>query len=301
MVPTMADPTDRSDSQFDVTKADPASRREAGVVDNPWRALRDFTDARIGLGRAGVSLPTDEMLAFQLAHAQARDAVHLPLDVDSLCDDLNDVVDSAGGDGTTEPLRLHSQASDRITYLQRPDLGRRLDDASHKALGDGADAAQKTCDLAIVVVDGLSSRAVQAHAAPFVKALASALAQDAEDWALARLCVVEQGRVAIGDEIGALLNARAVLVLIGERPGLSSPDSLGLYLTWNPKPGTTDALRNCISNVRPAGLQLDEASRRALYLLREARRLELSGVKLKDRSDSNVIEHDSEPGNFLIS
>ncbi|MES1930132.1 ethanolamine ammonia-lyase small subunit [Salinisphaera dokdonensis CL-ES53] len=274
------------------------TRRAAGVVDNPWRALRDFTDARIGLGRAGISLPTHELLAFQLAHAQAKDAVHLPLDVGTLCEHLMALGAPAP---TDEPLRLRSQANDRITYLQRPDLGRRLDDESCARLGGDESDTQAACDLALVVVDGLSARAVQAHAAPFIGALSDALDADDDEWQLARLTVVEQGRVAIGDEIGERLNARAVLVLIGERPGLSSPDSLGVYLTWSPEPGTTDAYRNCISNIRPAGLQIAEASERALYLLREARRLELSGVKLKDRSGDDVIEHDSEPGNFLIS
>ena len=290
----MADRTNGESEAADIA----ATRRAAGVVDNPWRALRDFTDARIGLGRAGISLPTHELLAFQLAHAQAKDAVHLPLDVDALCEQLMALGEPTP---TDEPLRLHSQGSDRITYLQRPDLGRRLDDDSRARLGGEGSDAQAACDLALVVVDGLSARAVQAHAAPFIGALCDALDADDDEWQLARLTVVEQGRVAIGDEIGERLNARAVLVLIGERPGLSSPDSLGVYLTWSPEPGTTDAYRNCISNIRPAGLQIAEASKRALYLLREARRLELSGVKLKDRSDDDVIEHESEPGNFLTS
>lgn len=276
-------------------------RRAAGVVENPWRALCEFTDARIGLGRAGISLPTERLLAFQLAHAQAKDAVHLPLDVGSLCDALAELRHPVA---RKPALRLHTQASDRITYLQRPDLGRCLDEDS-RALVNRADsdgAARAACDLAFVVVDGLSARAVQAHAAPFIDALTALLVDDNEhDWTLAPLTVIEQGRVAIGDEVGELLNARAVLVLVGERPGLSSPDSLGLYLTWDPHRGVSDAERNCISNVRPAGLALEEAAKRAFYLLREARRLELTGVKLKDRSDEDVIEHDEGPGNFLIS
>jgi ethanolamine ammonia-lyase small subunit len=271
---------------------------DAGVVDNPWRGLREFTDARIGLGRAGISLPTDRLLAFQLAHAQARDAVHLPLDVDAVCEQISALEVQGVSDS---PIRLHTQASDRVVYLQRPDLGRRLAADSRERLTQQAGEAEGEHDLALVVVDGLSSRAIHSHAAAFVEALHGQLEADEQRWRLAPVSVVEQGRVAIGDEIGALLNARAVLVMIGERPGLSSPDSLGLYLTWKPKPGRSDAERNCISNIRPAGLKIAEASRRALYLLREARQRELSGVELKDRSDDDVIEQHSEPGNFLLS
>lgn len=269
------------------------------VVDNPWRRLREFTDARIGLGRAGISLPTSELLAFQLSHAQARDAVHFPLDVPGLCAELQ-ALHSLPAD--TPPLCLHSQAPDRVTYLQRPDLGRRLDEASRQQLLALADAAPATpSDLAIVIVDGLSSLAIQQNAAPFLVELLALLHNEQQPWTLAPLTIVEQGRVAVGDDIGELINARAVLLLIGERPGLSSPDSLGLYLTWNPKPGLNDAARNCISNVRPAGLAYAEAAQRVLYLLREARRLQLSGVKLKDRSQDPVIAQGGGGKNFLIA
>ncbi|GHA99557.1 ethanolamine ammonia-lyase subunit EutC [Modicisalibacter luteus] len=268
-----------------------------GVTANPWRRLREFTDARIGLGRAGISLPTDRLLEFQLAHARAQDAVHLPLDVDDLCHQLAEM----GGD--VPPVVVHSRAVDRMTYLQRPDWGRRLDEASRERLSHSEDTPQAPYDLAIVIVDGLSSRAIQQNAAPFLDALLNALDNDPQhDWHLAPVTVVEQGRVAIGDEIGELLNARAVLVMIGERPGLSSPDSLGLYLTWAPKVGLTDAYRNCISNVRPAGLTYPEASRRLLYLLRESRQKQLSGVQLKDRTQDDVIDHQADGiHNFLIS
>ncbi len=268
-----------------------------GVTDNPWRRLREFTDARIGLGRAGISLPTDRLLEFQLAHARAQDAVHLPLDVERLCHDLAELTNDA------PPCIVHSRAADRLTYLQRPDWGRRLDEASRERLSHGEDTPQAPFDLAIVIVDGLSSLAVQQNAAPFLRELSEALDGDSQfDWHLAPLTVVEQGRVAIGDEIGELLNARAVLVMIGERPGLSSPDSLGLYLTWAPKVGLTDAYRNCISNVRPAGLAYPEASRRLRYLLRESRQKQLSGVQLKDRTQDDVIDHQGDGiRNFLIS
>ncbi|MEL0169437.1 MAG: ethanolamine ammonia-lyase subunit EutC [Pseudomonadaceae bacterium] len=278
------------------TSNDKTPNQPGAVVENPWRRLREFTDARIGLGRAGISLPTSELLAFQLSHAQARDAVHLPLDIDALCAELAaDAQLTALG----EPLRLHSQAVDRMTYLQRPDLGRLLDDGSREQLVElGCD---KPSDLAIVIVDGLSSRAIAQNAVPFLQRFMGLLASELPECSLAPLTIVEQGRVAIGDDVGALLNARAVLLLIGERPGLSSPDSLGLYLTWAPKPGLTDAARNCISNVRPAGLPHVEGAKRALYLLREAQRLKLSGVNLKDRTEDAVIEHDGSGRNFLVS
>ena len=271
---------------------------DQAVTDNPWHHLRQFTDARIGLGRAGISLPTARSLEFQLAHARAQDAVHLPLDVDALCQDL----EALDGLSASLPIkRLHSRVPDRFTYLQRPDWGRRLDEASVQRLRAEDAAAQPAFDLAITVVDGLSSLAVQQNAAPFLAALTQVLADDDHAWSLAPLSVVEQGRVAIGDEVGELLNARAVLVLIGERPGLSSPDSLGLYMTWGPAVGLTDAYRNCISNIRPAGLAFDDASRRLLYLLRESRAKGLSGVNLKDRTQDDVIESSQGIRNFLIS
>lgn len=267
------------------------------VVTNPWRELRCFTDARIGLGRAGISLPTAELLAFQLSHAQARDAVSFPLDLAALTAQLATF--------TPSPLCLHSQAVDRQHYLQRPDLGRRLDPPSRTKLIDFMNQAGKATalqhDIAIVVVDGLSSLAVQQNAHPFVSQLVTLLKAEPTPWQLAPITIVEQGRVAIGDDIGEQLNAQVVVVLIGERPGLSSPDSLGLYLTWAPKTGLNDARRNCISNIRPAGLPYHEAARRALYLLREAKRMQLSGVTLKDRSQDDVIEHQTQTTNFLLS
>ncbi|GEN28043.1 ethanolamine ammonia-lyase light chain [Halovibrio variabilis] len=268
------------------------------VVENPWERLNAFTDARIGLGRAGVSLPTNKLLAFQLAHAQAQDAVHCPLEVETLAKALTEALDLSKA-----PLRLHSYAQDRAMYLQRPDYGRRLNDETREYLQQAAESQQRY-DLAVVVVDGLSALAVQQNSAPFLSALYQMLNSDAADWTLAPLTLVEQGRVAIGDEIGALLNADAVLVMIGERPGLSSPDSLGLYMTWAPEPGLKDDRRNCISNVRPAGLQVEEAARRFFLLLKEARQLKLSGVQLKDRSEDDVLEGDSASGstrNFLVA
>ncbi len=270
-----------------------------GVVENPWRRLREFTDARIGLGRAGVSLPTKELLEFQLSHARARDAVHFPLDCDGLITAIegSEVINSRVAD----IHRVHSRASDRMEYLQRPDLGRRLNEHSRSLLQHDISSSESGViseyDLGIVIVDGLSSLAVQQNVVPFIETLLPQL----HDYSLAPITIVEQGRVAIGDEVGELLNARCVIVLIGERPGLSSPDSLGLYLTYKPHVGLTDAARNCISNIRPAGLSYTEAARRTQYLLDEARQLKLSGVNLKDRTQDNVIETVSGNKNFLIS
>lgn len=269
------------------------------VVENPWERLNAFTDARIGLGRAGVSLPTSKLLAFQLAHAQAQDAVHCPLEVETLANELTKALTLSEA-----PISLHSHTQDRAMYLQRPDYGRRLNEESREKLQQAV-ASQQRYDLAVVIVDGLSALAVQQNSTPFLRALYQMLSSDAYDWQLAPLTIVEQGRVAIGDEIGALLNADAVLVMIGERPGLSSPDSLGLYMTWAPEPGLKDDRRNCISNVRPAGLQVKEAARRFFLLLKEARQLKVSGVKLKDRSEDNVLEGESgatgSTSNFLVA
>ena len=283
----------------DQPSADAVSRSlepDAIVTPNPWQRLGQFTDARIGLGRAGISLPTNRSLEFQLAHARAQDAVHLPLEIPRLIEDLNQLT---ALEHAPQIQRLHSRAVDRTTYLQRPDYGRRLDEDSRQQLS-ALDA--QPADLAIVVVDGLSSLAVQNNAAPFIAALLEALAEDGPDaWSLAPISVVEQGRVAIGDEVGELLKARAVLVMVGERPGLSSPDSLGLYLTWQPRVGLSDASRNCISNVRPAGLDFAMAAQRLHYLLREAHKLGLTGVGLKDRSGETALEGGTGIQNFLLS
>ncbi|ATC84146.1 ethanolamine ammonia-lyase subunit EutC [Pseudoalteromonas agarivorans] len=272
------------------------------VVENPWSDLRRFTDARIGLGRAGISLPTSEMLAFQLSHAQARDAVNFPLDISEMTKTLS-AIDALSE--VEKPLSVQSEAVDRVTYLQRPDLGRKLNQAGRTTLlntmQNRQSSTQAQYDLAIVVVDGLSSLAVQKNAAPFISELLKQLPTEPSPYKIAPITLVEQGRVAIGDDIGELLNAQVVMVLIGERPGLSSPDSLGLYLTWEPKTGLNDACRNCISNIRPAGLSYFEAARRAVYLLQEAKKRGLTGVNLKDRTQDDVIEHQVQTTNFLIA
>lgn len=261
---------------------------------NPWIGLRRFTNARIALGHTGVSLRTEPQLAFQLAHAQARDAVHRELDTVALAASLSP---------TFQCVTLHSAARDRSIYLQRPDLGRQLDDDSRVRLQQLRPAdGQRPYDLAFVIADGLSSLAVAQHAAPFLGALMARIktGTGAQDWSIAPLAIVQQGRVAAGDETGELLGAKCVLVLIGERPGLSSPDSMGLYLTWAPRAGLTDESRNCISNVRPAGLSYEAAAHKAHYLLCEARRRSLSGVQLKDETDGDALQVTSS-ANILLT
>jgi ethanolamine ammonia-lyase small subunit len=243
---------------------------------DPWHALRRLTSARIALGHTGISQPTRAQLDFQLAHAQARDAVHQALDADDVARAI-----AAAWPEAPPALAAHSAAADRGIYLQRPDLGRRLDAASQAALA--ALAAPAASDLAFVVADGLSARAIATNAAPFLAALRARLAPP-QTWSLAPPVIVRQGRVAIGDEIGALLGAQIVVVLIGERPGLSSPDSMGVYVTWKPRTGLTDESRNCISNVRPGGMTYEEAAHKLHYLLTEARRRGLTGVALKDET-----------------
>lgn len=261
------------------------------VHQDPWEKLRQFTDARIGLGRVGTSIPTHELLRFQLSHAQAIDAVHEPLKVDEL---ITAFENSALIKPLLPAFQLHSCANNRMEYLQRPDFGRQLNDESRFRLQQFRTHTQsnKSYDLAIVIADGLSSYAIARHALPFIEALVTKLQSDEhKDWHLAPLVIVEQARVAIGDDVGEALHAKEVLLLVGERPGLSSPDSMGLYMTWNPKRGTEDSLRNCISNVRPNGLQYVAAAHKCFYLLSESQRRQLTGVELKDRSDDGHLEH----------
>ena len=242
---------------------------------DPWADLRRHTPARIALGRSGAALPTHEVLRFAAAHAQARDAVHVALDVAALQADLS----KAGWASTV----VHSRAASRTVYLRRPDFGRRL-------APDSADALQATAagpvDLAIVLGDGLSAVALQRHALPVLQALRAAL--DGR-LTLAPPVIATQARVALGDEIGALLQARLVLVLLGERPGLSSPDSLGAYLTHAPQVGCHDAQRNCVSNIRPEGLPPAVAAQRLAWLATEALRRRLTGVGLKDDSATALL------------
>ena len=244
-------------------------------MSDPWTRLRQTTRARIGLGRCGDGLPTTALLDFQLAHARARDAVHTPFDAARVAADLDGM----------EVVTVRSQAGDRATYLQRPDLGRRLDPASAAALTPGA------YDVVFVIGDGLSATGVHAHAMPTLKAVLARLA----GWRIAPVVLAEQARVALGDDIGARLGAAMVAMLIGERPGLSAADSLGVYLTWAPKPGCTDAERNCLSNIHPPdGLGYEAAADRLAWLMKEARARKLTGVGLKD--DGPLFPPPAKPG-----
>lgn len=233
------------------------------MTDPAWAAMRALTAARIGLDRSGASLGTAPLLEFRLAHARARDAVHHDLIAPNLA-------------GLGLPVvSVHSQAADRRTYLMRPDLGRLLAEPEALAAHPGP------YDLAIVVADGLSALAAERHAVPLLTLLLPAL----DGWTLTPLVVARQARVALGDAVAAATGAAAVLVLIGERPGLSAPDSLGAYLTWAPRPGTTDASRNCVSNIRPDGLAYQDAARKLAFLLERMRNIGRSGVLLKDHSE----------------
>jgi ethanolamine ammonia-lyase small subunit len=242
----------------------------ASELDRLWAELRAATPARIGLERAGAATSTRETLAFQAAHARARDEVEAPFDADGL-----EAAIAARG---LKPLRLKSRAGDLDAYLARPDLGRALDEASRARLA----AETKGFDLVFVLADGLSARATTKHAPALIDAALPALEQTG--WRVGPVAIVERGRVAIGDEIGDALEATLVAVLIGERPGLTAPDSLGVYLTWAPRLGRSDAERNCLSNIRPEGLPYAEAARRLVHLCRAAQRLKLTGVGLKDES-----------------
>ena len=234
--------------------------------------LRAFTPARVGLARTGVSLETRDLLDFQRCHAEARDAVHSRLQAGPLAATLAAITHA-------EVLRLHSAAPDRATYLQRPDLGRTLDETSRVLLARNVPSVDSNAStLSLVVADGLSALAVERHATPLLSELLPRL----DNWELAPVCVVEQGRVAIGDPIGQALGAQVSIVLIGERPGLSSPDSLGAYITWAPCPGRSDAERNCISNIRAEGLSYAQAAAQLSYYLIEARRRQLTGIALKE-------------------
>ncbi|SEQ09707.1 Ethanolamine ammonia-lyase light chain [Amphritea atlantica] len=258
------------------------------VTENPWQALRRYTAARIAQGRTGVSLPTSALLAFQMDHASARDAVHTALQIEPLTEELY----SAG----YQTIQLHSRARDRTEYLQRPDLGRRLDMRSVKQLQQYRQKHPDSVRVALVIADGLSSLAVQNHAVAMAGSVLSRLAN--RGLSIAPVTIVTQGRVAVGDEVAELLGAELLILLVGERPGLSSPDSLGIYYTYQPSVGLTDARRNCISNVRPAGMSIEAASEKLIWLIDESIRLECSGVSLKDQSVSAAKIHGKK--NFLL-
>lgn len=258
----------------------------SAVTPNPWEKLRQFTAARIALGRAGTSMPTQPQLAFAQAHAQARVAVHREVDFDALERELQ---------ALGAVVRLHSAAHDRPTYLQRPDLGRRLSEDSQALLQQ---QAADSPDVVFVIADGLSSLAIERNAQAFLQRLLPAIEKD---WRVGPLVLVKNARVAVGDEVGAALDAALVVVLVGERPGLSSPDSMGIYLTWSPRVGLTDESRNCISNVRLEGMSYAQAVHKLRYLMEQARERQLLGVRLKDESDALITSQEAPARAFLVS
>jgi ethanolamine ammonia-lyase small subunit len=262
-------PTDGS------SQPDAEADRAGAKADTLWAGLRRLTAARIGLERTGASLATAPLLDFKLAHARARDAVREPLDEARLIADLTTLGDPV--------LAVASAAEDRHRYLMRPDLGRRLTADAEATLAPH----RSGYDVAFVAADGLSARAVQMHAPPVLTGLLPALR--AEGWRIAPLVIARHGRVALGDAIALALRADCVVVLIGERPGLTAPDSMGAYLTWQPCSRTTDADRNCISNIRPEGTGHSDAAFKLAHMLRRIRARRLSGVQLKDESDGLLI------------
>jgi len=250
------------------------------VREDAWAGLRAHTDARIALGHAGVSMPTKAHLEFQRDHAMARDAVWMSLDLEAMKDALERVQGRASS-GPVKALTVHSAAVDRTTYLRRPDLGRILDEDSKGRLH--AVRTATPVDISLVFCDGLSSKALETNASPFLEAFLPLCSH----WTLSPLVLASQARVALGDEVASLLGARVAVVLIGERPGLSSPDSMGIYLTWNPHPRVTrDDGRNCISNIRPAGMSCADGAAKLAWLLERSMRLGLSGLGLKDEQEA---------------
>ncbi len=262
---------------------------QSQLQDSPWQQLKAYTDARIALGRAGGSLPTRPSLEFQLAHAQAKDAVLKPLDIDQLKDNLGKI--------GLPVLEIESQAVDKDQYLKRPDLGRILSDKSKAMLQQYRAERQDNWDVVIIAGDGLSARAIEENALHFIPALVEAC--KVQGWSIAPLVIARGSRVALGDEVAEILKAKMLVMLIGERPGLSSPDSMGIYYTYDAFLGCHDALRNCISNVRPAGLSYPLAIQRLVSLMRKSCVLQLSGVQLKDEHETPVeVQH--EPGKRLF-
>ena len=239
-------------------------------MSDPWSGLRSFTQARIALGRAGHALPTAALLDFQLAHAEARDAVHLPWDVDGFADRVRGL--------GAEVLLLETPVASRDEYLHRPDLGRILSGASRERLGR---LTLDAVDVALIVTNGLSSAAMERHGVSLVQAILNGFRS--RQLRVAPVALIPNGRVALLDEVGSAVGAKVAVIVVGERPGLSTADSLGVYLTFAPKPGNSDAQRNCISNIRPPeGLSYQAAAAKVLYLTEESMRRGTSGVALKD-------------------
>jgi ethanolamine ammonia-lyase small subunit len=262
------------------------NNNETEITADPWHSLSQFTSARIALGRTGISLPTRACLDFQLAHALARDAVHIPLDFTRLEHQLTLL-------GYQTQI-LQSQAENQSMYLQRPDLGRLLNTLALDCL---LHTGKIRVDAVVVVADGLSSKAIAHHAEPFLSLLLPQL--QANGYKLPPVCLVKHGRVAIGDAIAEHYAARLCIILIGERPGLSSPDSMGIYYTYQAKSGiSTDADRNCISNIHSNGLSYEQALKKLLFLINKSEKCQFSGVNLKDETMTGL--NDQQQANFLL-
>ena len=242
-----------------------------------WHFLQKYTPARIARGRAGHSISTSELLKFQADHAQARDAVYSVIAIQELTQNLSHIV-------SLPIISLKSEVKNRSQYLQRPDLGRTLSQASITIL---LNTECSESDICFVIADGLSAQAINDNALPMIENLLIGL--EKINWKIAPICLVEQGRVAIADEIGFLLKSEIVVILIGERPGLTSPNSMGAYITYHPKVGMTDESRNCVSNIRPEGMNFHMATDKILYVLTEMKTKKLSGVNLKDEFDKNKL------------
>jgi ethanolamine ammonia-lyase small subunit len=250
-------------------------KKPAIKTTDPWEPLKEFTAARIALGRVGSSIPLTQYLEFKLAHAHARDAVYSELNSEAISYYLQHL--------DIPILKLHSKAENRNQYLQRPDLGRLLHEQSAEALKEHTGKY----DICIIVADGLSAHAVNSNAVQLVEALVVLFRSI--KYKLAPICITSQSRVALADHIAHGLGAKLSIIFIGERPGLSSADSVGAYLTYNPRPGLTDEMRNCVSNIRPEGLLHDLAADKIFYLVQEAFRRKLSGVELKD--NAGLLDH----------
>jgi ethanolamine ammonia-lyase small subunit len=242
--------------------------------------LRTYTPARVGLGRTGPSVPTTEQLRFQLDHALARDAVHAHLNVPALLRALQQRKLAALA--VQSAVTVDPQQDARQLYLRRPDLGRTLHPQSVQALQQLSANSNEKPEIVFIIADGLSALAIERHALPLLDATIDLLNPDQSR--IGPICIVTQARVAIGDEIGQLLHAQLAVTLIGERPGLSAPDSLGVYITWQPRPGRTDAERNCISNIRNEGLSYAEAAQRILFYINGAKQLQCTGIRLKENT-----------------
>ncbi len=239
-----------------------------------WQELRNYTHARVAMGRAGNAMPTSEVLKLRIAHAMARDAVRSEMDVNFLSDKLHQLGFNA--------QQVKSQAIDRLDYIRHPHKGRLLHEQSRRKLES---LQMEKTDLCIIFADGLSADAVNIHAIPFL----DLLLKDLIYWNIAPVILVEQGRVGVSDPIGEALKAKISLILLGERPGLSAPTSLGAYITYMPQSGNTDEKRNCVSNIQPSGLSYQQAVAKISYLLHEMRSKQISGVNLKDNQQNNLL------------